>query len=90
MSLKVTLTRQIDARRFTFLGKLHVWEKREDIQNVLQKLQSKTENFANMPIRLQKYLEREGLIKQSMLTEKAENVLETGFFPVLEQGIYNT
>jgi hypothetical protein len=89
MNLKVTLTRKINARRFTFLGKLHVWEKREDIQNVLQKLQSKTENFVNLPIRLQEYFKREGLIKQSTLTEKAENVLETGEFPILEQGKYN-
>jgi hypothetical protein len=90
MSLKVTLTRPINARRFTFLAKLHVWEAREDIQNVLQKLQSKTENLTDLPSRLQKYLERERLIdKQGTLTEKAERVLETGCFPILEQGIYN-
>lgn len=90
MSLKVTLTRRINARRFTFLAKLHVWEAREDIQNVLQKLQSKTENLTDLPSRLQTYLERERLIdKQSTLTEKAEQVLQTGCFPLLEQGIYN-
>jgi hypothetical protein len=89
MSLKVTLTRPINARRFTFLAKLHVWEERQDIQNILQALQDKTKDLTDLPIRLQNYMEREGLIKQSTLTEKGEQVLETGFFPILEQGIYN-
>lgn len=89
MSLKVTLTRKIDTRRFTFLAQLSVWEERKDIQNILHKLQNKTENLANLPTRLQKYLERERLINKGMLTEKAERVLETGSFPIPEQGVYN-
>ena len=86
-TLKVTLIRQVDARRFTFLAKLQVWHERPDIQNILQKLQ--TEHFASLPKRLQKYIEQEKLVEQSALTEKGENVLETGCFPTLEQGIYN-
>ncbi|HIE02335.1 MAG TPA: hypothetical protein EYP59_18975 [Thiotrichaceae bacterium] len=89
MSLKVTLTRRINARRFTFLAKLHVWEERQDIQHVLQAVQDETGYLNNLPIRLQNYMEQEGLVKQSTLTEKGEQVLETGCFPILEQGIYN-
>lgn len=85
-SLALTLSRSVQLQRYPIIAKCTFLRKRPDLVSLLKGMQN---NSADMPPRLTAYLKREGLWDESGITDKGQQVIDSGLFEAKERGLYH-
>ena len=85
-SLALTLSRNVQLKRFPIIAKVTFLRDRPDLVSLLKGVQN---NSADMPPRLRAYLKREALWDDSGITDKGQQVIDSGLFEAKERGLYH-
>lgn len=85
-SLALTLNRTVSLKRYPVIAKITFRRKRPDLVSLLKGMQS---HSADMPPRLMTYLKQEALWDESEITDKGQQVLDSGLFEAKERGLYH-
>ncbi|WGY46233.1 hypothetical protein [Vibrio sp. ABG19] len=85
-SLALTLSRNVQLKRFPIIAKVTFLRDRPDLVSLLKGMQN---NPADMPPRLKAYLKRETLWDESGITDKGQQVIDSGLFEAKERGLYH-
>ncbi|MBS3798187.1 hypothetical protein [Pseudoalteromonas sp. BDTF-M6] len=85
-SLALTLSRNVQLKRFPIIARCTFLRKRPDLVSLLKSMQN---NPADMPPRLRAYLKRETLWDESGITDKGQQVIDSGLFEAKERGLYH-
>ncbi|EGQ9598063.1 hypothetical protein F3R80_16360 [Vibrio parahaemolyticus] len=85
-SLALTLSRNVQLKRFPIIAKVTFLRDRPDLVSLLKGMQN---NPVDMPPRLKAYLKRETLWDESGITDKGQQVIDSGLFEAKERGLYH-
>ena len=85
-SLALTLSRNVQLKRFPIIAKVTFLRDRPDLVSLLKGMQN---NPADMPPRLKAYLKRETLWDESGITDRGQQVIDSGLFEAKERGLYH-
>ena len=85
-SLALTLARTVQLKRYPVIAKVMFLRERPDLVSLLKGVQNKP---ADMPPRLTAYLKREALWDESGITDKGQQVIDSGLFEAKERGLYH-
>ncbi len=85
-TLALTLSRTVHLKRYPIIVKVTFLRERPDLVSLLQAMQS---NSTDTPPRLKAYLKREALWGDSDITDKGQQVVDSGLFEVKERGLYH-
>ena len=85
-SLALTLSRSVQLKRYPIIAKVTFLRERSDLVSLLKGMDS---NPADMPPRLKQYLKREALWDESGITDKGQQVVDSGLFEAKERGLYH-
>lgn len=85
-SLALTLSRSVQLKRYPVIAKVMFLRERPDLVSLLKGVQN---NPADMPPRLTSYLKREALWDESGITDKGQQVVDSGLFEAKERGLYH-
>lgn len=85
-SLALTLSRNVQLKRFPIIAKVTFLRDRPDLVSLLKGIQN---NPADMPPRLKAYLKRETLWDESGITDRGQQVIDSGLFEAKERGLYH-
>ncbi|WP_105213238.1 hypothetical protein [Pseudoalteromonas sp. T1lg22] len=85
-SLALTVSRNVQLKRFPIIAKVTFLRDRPDLVSLLKGMQN---NSADMPPRLKAYLKRETLWDESGITDKGQQVIDSGLFEAKERGLYH-
>ncbi|MCG9720680.1 hypothetical protein [Shewanella sp. Isolate7] len=85
-SLALTLSRTVQLKRFPIIARCTFLRKRPDLVSLLKGVQN---NPADMPSRLKVYLKREALWDESGISDKGQQVIDSGLFEAKERGLYH-
>ncbi|WP_372870485.1 hypothetical protein [Shewanella sp.] len=85
-SLALTLSRTVQLKRFPIIARCTFLRKRPDLVSLLKGVQN---NPADVPSRLKVYLKREALWDESGISDKGQQVIDSGLFEAKERGLYH-
>ncbi|ASY78074.1 hypothetical protein [Pectobacterium polaris] len=85
-SLALTLSRAVQLKRFPIIARCTFLRKRPDLVSLLKGVQN---NPADVPSRLKVYLKREALWDESGISDKGQQVIDSGLFEAKERGLYH-
>lgn len=85
-SLALTLSRTVQLKRYPIIARVTFLRRRPDLVSLLKGMQN---NPANMPPRLKAYLKREMLWDESGISDKGQQVIDSGLFEAKERGLYH-
>ncbi|MFM2482851.1 hypothetical protein [Celerinatantimonas sp. YJH-8] len=85
-SLALTLSRTVQLKRYPIIARVTFLRQRPDLVSLLKGMQN---NPANMPPRLKQYLTREALWDEAGITDKGQQVVDSGLFEAKERGLYH-
>lgn len=85
-SLALTLSRTVQLKRYPIIARVTFLRRRPDLVSLLKGMQN---NPANMPPRLKAYLTRETLWDESGVSDKGQQVIDSGLFEAKERGLYH-
>lgn len=85
-SLALTLSRSVQLKRYPVIAKVIFLRERSDLVSLLKGMQN---HPADMPPRLKQYLNREALWDESGITDKGQQVVDSGLFEAKERGLYH-
>ncbi|WP_417505606.1 hypothetical protein [Marinomonas gallaica] len=85
-TLNLKLRRSVPLKRFPIIAKVTFLRDRPDLVSLLKGMQK---NPADMPPRLKQYLTREVLWDESGITNKGQQVIDSGLFEAKERGLYH-
>lgn len=85
-SLALTLNRTVQLKRIPIIARCTFLRKRPDLVSLLKGVQN---NPADVPSRLKVYLKREALWDESGISDKGQQVIDSGLFEAKERGLYH-
>ncbi|ESE41862.1 hypothetical protein [Shewanella decolorationis] len=85
-SLALTLSRTVQLKRYPIIARVTFLRERPDLVSLLKSMQN---NPADMPPRLKQYLKQETLWNESGITDKGQQVIDSGLFEAKERGLYH-
>lgn len=85
-SLALTLIRTVQLKRYPIIARVTFLRERPDLVSLLKSMQN---NPADMPPRLKQYLKQETLWNESGITDKGQQVIDSGLFEAKERGLYH-
>ncbi|MCY0966204.1 hypothetical protein [Parathalassolituus penaei] len=85
-SLALTLSRTVQLKRYPIIARVTFLRERPDLVSLLKGIQN---NPADMPPRLKQYLKQETLWNESGITDKGQQVIDSGRFEAKERGLYH-
>ncbi|QYJ98866.1 hypothetical protein K0J45_06450 [Shewanella alkalitolerans] len=85
-SLALTLSRTVQLKRFPIIARCTFLRKRPDLVSLLKGVKN---NPADVPSRLKVYLKREALWDESGISDKGQQVIDSGLFEAKERGLYH-
>ncbi len=85
-SLALTLSRTVQLKRYPIIAIVTFLRERPDLVSLLKGVQN---NPAHMPPRLKAYLKREMLWDESGISDKGQQVIDSGLFEAKERGLYH-
>lgn len=85
VSLALTLKRAVSLKRYPVIAEVTFLRERPDLVSLLESMQN---NLGDMPPRLMAYLKREALWNESGITDKGQQVINSGLFEAKERGLY--
>ena len=85
-SLALALSRTVQLKCFPIIARCTFLRKRPDLVSLLKGMQN---NSTDMPLRLKQYLTREVLWDESGITDKGQQVIDSGLFEAKERGLYH-
>lgn len=85
-SLALTLSRTVQLKRYPIIARVTFLRERPDLVSLLKSMQN---NPADMPSRLKQYLKQETLWNESGITDKGQQVIDSGLFEAKERGLYH-
>lgn len=85
-SFALTLSRSVVVKRYPIIAKVGLLRERLDLVSLLKSMQK---NPAEMPSRLKAYLKRVALWDELGISEKGQQVVDSGLFEVKERALYH-
>ena len=85
-SLALTLSRTVQLKRYSIIARVTFLRQRPDLVSLLNGMQNYP---ADMPPRLKQYLMREALWDEAGITDKGQQVVDSGLFEAKERGLYH-
>lgn len=85
-SLALTLTRTVHLNRYPIIARVTFLRERPDLVSLLEGMPN---NQNDMSPRLKAYLKREALWNESGITDKGQQVIDSGLFEAKERGLYH-
>ena len=85
-ALSLRLIRNVQLKRYPVIAKAMFLRERPDLVSLLKGVQN---NLADMPPRLKAYLKREALWDEVGITDKGQQVVDSGLFEAKERGLYH-
>lgn len=85
-SLALRLIRTVQLKRNPIIARVTFLRKRPDLVSLLKGIHN---NPVDVPSRLKAYLEREALWNESGITDKGQQVIDSGLFEAKERGLYH-
>ena len=85
-SLALTLSRSVQLKRYPIIARGTFLRERHDLVSLLKSMQSYS---ADIPLRLTAYLKREALWDESGISDKGQQVIDSGLFEAKERCLYH-